>query len=443
LGTLGLVAVAFGQAPENANDALITNDDNDNLLFTAANDKSIVSEVMEMGAIRKVVNETMTHSDFSAAAMAEQQALTQQLDQATTEINRLSQLIAQSVSNAQGRSPIADQVNRLASQVSGETSAFVTYSARNNRSMQSVRSQVVGARSDLSSMAAVARTSITQSVQSQNVGIISQAQATFDSTVSQMDVLVANDMSRLVGNTVAATSRSLAALNVSISRQIAPYAVMASAMANTHFMHPETPFYRWMMYHVYSNNGVGWFDGNNPRFFGGRHPSQWGDGNTNVWDMHSDIRYMARLFTRRGVGTQGGATVCSETWYLYSSTDTKYCIALFRIKNTQTRTIGWRTNWYGTGWSGWGNYQTATMNAQQRWGGSCTWWCHRGYTWNIPSNSNRNRVSTVIFANGMCHPNHYADNHHIETTFLGFDGLQLPNGLEYIDDMDTASGRWR
>ena len=79
-----------------------------------------------------------------------------------------------------------------------------------------------------------------------------------------------------------------------------------------------------MMFHVYSNNGVSWFDNNNVRFFGGLNPSNWGDGNPVVWQMHQSIPVIARLFTRRGVGTPLGATVCSETWYLYSSTDTKY-----------------------------------------------------------------------------------------------------------------------
>jgi uncharacterized coiled-coil protein SlyX len=270
-----------------------------------------------------------------------------------------------------------------------------------------------------------------------------QMQSGLTAMVNQTVVATTNAVESTASGVVASVQSTMAVAAGRLNSQMAPMAGLGVAMANTHYLNPDIPVYRWHMYHVYSNNGVGWFDGNNPRFFGGRHPSQWGDGNTNVWDMHPDIRYMGRLFTRRGVGTQYGATVCSETWYLYSSTDTKYCIALFRIKNTQTRTIGWRTNWYGTGWSGWGNYQTATMNGSQRWGGSCTWWCHRAYTWSIPANSNRNRVSTVIFANGMTHPNHYSDGHHIETTFLGFDGLGLPSGLQYVDDMDSASGRWR
>jgi len=258
---------------------------------------------------------------------------------------------------------------------------------------------------------------------------------TLRSNARNVDALLSRTGSQMTQD----TTRRMNAVQSSIQSTMGPLANIVAALGPTHYLHPEIPVFRWHMFHVYSNNGIGWFDGNNPRHFGNRHPSQWGDGNTNVWDMHPNIRQMARIFTRRGVGTTSGATVCSETWYLYSSTDTKYCVALFRIKNTRGSNVGWRINWYGTGWSGWGNLQTASINGAHNFRSSCTWWCHRAYTFTVPGN----RVSTIVFANGMTHPNHYSDNHHIETTFLGFDGLGLPSGLQYCDDMDVANGNWR
>jgi len=264
----------------------------------------------------------------------------------------------------------------------------------------------------------------------------SQMGAAFLQSGSQLESAYTTTSNRLSSTMTV----QIASASSTVSALTAPNAALVEAMAQTHYTNPQTPVYRWMMFHVYSNNGVGWFDGNNVRYFGGRNPSNWGDGNARVMDMHQDFAQLGKMLTRRGVGTVRGATVCSETWYLYSSTDTKYCIALFRVKNTHASSnIQWRVNWYGTGWSGWGNQQSITMNRQQNWSGSCTWWCHRAYTFTVP----RNRISTFIFANGMTHPNHYADGHHIETTFLGFDGLSLPDHLEYIDDMDTVTGRWR
>jgi hypothetical protein len=60
---------------------------------------------------------------------------------------------------------------------------------------------------------------------------------------------------------------------------------------------------------------IGWFDNNNVRFFGGINPSGWGDGNIRAWQMSADIRLLSKFISRIGVGTIGGANVCSETWY--------------------------------------------------------------------------------------------------------------------------------
>ena len=56
------------------------------------------------------------------------------------------------------------------------------------------------------------------------------------------------------------------------------------------------------------------------------------------------------------------------------------------------------------------------------------------------------RVSTIIFGNGMTYPSHFGDNHHIVATFLGFENLAIPAGLQYVDDVDvvgSSSERWR
>jgi len=395
---------------------------------------SAPGDIVESGAriiARKTVNETIDMAQWRTATVARISSI-QSAIAATNNMAQVMEATIQRMSNSmQTESPVVTAVRSITDRIQATASSVLTSNSQTAAAVSNFQASASTSEDLLDTMQPV--------IESRMSTLEDHMMYSLDLARNTTEIV----LSRTSGELQASSSRQLNSIQASLSSTMAPMAGLATAMGNTHYLHPEIPVYRWHMYHVYSNNGVGWFDGNNPRFFGGRHPSQWGDGNTNVWDMHRDIRYMARLFTRRGVGTQYGATVCSETWYLYSSTDTKYCIALFRIKNVGTSTVGWRVNWHGTGWSGWGNYQTITMNGSQRWGSSCTWWCHRSYTFNIPANSNRNRVSTVIFANGMCHPNHYADNHHIETTFLGFDGLALPNNLQYVDDMDTASGNWR
>jgi hypothetical protein len=93
----------------------------------------------------------------------------------------------------------------------------------------------------------------------------------------------------------------------------------------------------------------------------------------------------------------------------------------------------------GTGWSGWGNYQSASVNGNQNWAANCDWWCDRQWDVSFPAG----QTSTAIFANGMSAPSGFCCGYNIMTTFLGFTGLGLPNGLGYVDDIDTASGNWR
>lgn len=344
-----------------------------------------------------------------------------------------SQLASTSQMAAAQQSGALNAIVPVTAQIMNVANDIVVDSTTNNIMLETLGQSAMSLDSQVSSVAS----SLNSTVNSVTSDVNSQIQAMSDSTNSQLTAMTED-----VNNTINA---QVATVMSTVSSTMTPLSALATAMATSHYARPATPFFRWHMFHVYSNNGIGWFDGNNVRHFGGRNPSNWGDGNARVWDMHPDIQYIGRLFTRRGVGAAdgSGATVCSETWYLYSSTDTKYCIALFRIKNTRTSTINYAARWYGTGWSGWGNQQSATMNGNQQWASSCTWWCQRDKTWQVPANSQGNRVSTLIYANGMTHPNHYADSHHIEATALMFERLALPSGLEYCDDMDTASGRWR
>jgi hypothetical protein len=214
-----------------------------------------------------------------------------------------------------------------------------------------------------------------------------------------------------------------------------------SKLTTTHFNDKQAIVYRWNEWHTYNNCCVGWFDGNNPRGFGGRHPSQWGDGNALAHDMHPSMRYMKRLFSKRGYGDAFGATVCALTWEMPHSTDDRRCGAFFRIKNTETSGKTWNVQWHWTGWHGWGNYASLAVNKGNHWHGECYSMCYRNENINIPANGAGDRISSVAFVTGGSAPyGHY--NHH-RMVYLSFQKLDLPDGLEFVDDMETVGGEWR
>jgi len=222
----------------------------------------------------------------------------------------------------------------------------------------------------------------------------------------------------------------------------APANAVVDRLKTSHHVDKKTPIYHWNFWHQYLNCCVGWYDGNNPRAFGGVHPSQWGDGNANADWIHPEMKYVKRLFSKVGYGDKDhGATVCAETRMVVHSTDDMRCGVAFRIKNTNGGNTNWRVNWSFTGRTGWGGRASVAVNKRNVWHGGCHGWCNRNDNINIEANSKRNRISTVIFVAGAAHP--YGHYNHMRTTALAFNSLNLPNGLEYIDDWGTVPGNHR
>lgn len=198
-------------------------------------------------------------------------------------------------------------------------------------------------------------------------------------------------------------------------------------------------YYRWNEWNTYSNRWS-WFDGNNPRGYGGVHPSQWGDGNVRASQMNGDLKYIKRLFSKPGKGDDFGSTVCAYAWMMPHSTDDHRCGAFFRILNTGTTSKRWTIHWHWTGWSGWGNQASIAVNKNNWWNGDCYGICHRGENIEIKANSAGNRINNVVFQNGASHP--YYHRNYYRMSYLSFSQTKLPEGLEYVDDLSTASGQW-
>jgi hypothetical protein len=194
--------------------------------------------------------------------------------------------------------------------------------------------------------------------------------------------------------------------------------------------------YRWA---VWSSYGAGWFADNNSDLFGGVSPSWWGDGGGRADHMSADKEELRTLFTRKGYAGKN-ATVVADKWKSFDSTDSRHAAALFRIRNTTTTPIPWSVSRHHTANAEWGELASVSLNGVSVWcsdfgkalGTTVTF----TQTLSIPPG----RTSTVIFISGSTSP----PPNEMRALFLAFfnDSLELPPGLEYVDDLDTATGGW-
>ena len=93
-------------------------------------------------------------------------------------------------------------------------------------------------------------------------------------------------------------------------------------------------------------------------------------------------------------------------------------------------------HWYGTGYGGWNEYRSITVNGQNN---VCDGGDHRASdertdTLTIPAN----RTSTVIVVASSTNP---STSRSIALYFWN-NTLNLPEGLEFIDDFDTKGNGW-
>jgi hypothetical protein len=213
-----------------------------------------------------------------------------------------------------------------------------------------------------------------------------------------------------------------------------------NGLAGTSYVDTKIPVFRWNIFSTYNQNCC-WLDRDRNRAFGGVRPQQWGDGNYRAHDMTADLGVMRRLFNRRMTGDADmGANVCIENWMMTHSTDDRRCVALFRIRNTETTAKQWPVSWSFTGWSGWGNQASVAVNKQNVWHGNCHHFCDRNENIAMAANSAGNRINTVILvAGGSADYGHY---NYYRSLMLTFNKLALPEGLEFVDDMETATGGW-
>jgi hypothetical protein len=177
----------------------------------------------------------------------------------------------------------------------------------------------------------------------------------------------------------------------------------------------------------------------NPTMFGGVNPSCWTDGSCTAGNLSADKEVIRTLFVNKGYA-KWNANVWSELYTQHSSTNGRIVMALFRVKNTTASDITWTPYWWYTG-GAWSERSSVAVNGSNIWTADCGGsTCNTSQNLTIP----KNRTSTVIFqvsassAYSWC-----CDTHHRKIVLAFYNNsLKLPSGLEFIDDLGTATGGW-
>jgi subtilisin-like proprotein convertase family protein len=185
-----------------------------------------------------------------------------------------------------------------------------------------------------------------------------------------------------------------------------------------------------------------WYMGNATDYTLGVNPSNWSNGNYTANNVTSDKSFWRMVFDKPARNRVGGS-IWTEFYDNGCDSDiARYIFVLFRVKNTTGATINWTPTFYYTSYSGWAERSSATLNGANTWAPSDNCYmgnCSANPTFAIPAN----RTSSIIFAIGsgpLWQPS-YQCQRGLSLTFTK-GSLTLPTGLDYVDDLDTATGGW-
>ena len=177
----------------------------------------------------------------------------------------------------------------------------------------------------------------------------------------------------------------------------------------------------------------------NPDMFGGVSIDSWISTSALASDISSSKEKQRTLFTQKGYAKKN-AMIYADSFLQGSQGGGKVVTALFRIKNSTAGAIDWTPNFYYTAWDAYGELASVALNGANSWSGTVT-----GKKTNLTLSIPASRTSSVIFVSTSGQPHGVGGTSiQIRLVTLGFygDSLDLPAGLEFIDDLDTASGNW-
>jgi hypothetical protein len=198
--------------------------------------------------------------------------------------------------------------------------------------------------------------------------------------------------------------------------------------------------YRWNVFSSYDQY-YGWMMGNNAAMFGGVNPSNWTDSNALAAHMSSDKEVLRTLFTQKGYAKKNAMIISDVSGFYPSSTNGKVVAVLVRIKNTTSGAIVWTPYFYYSCYYSWNEVASVALNGLTQWtsgGGNAL------TSTNISMSIPAGRTSTVIFISTSAQYTSAGGYLFTRALQFGFynNSLQLPTGLEFVDDLDTATGGW-
>jgi hypothetical protein len=218
-------------------------------------------------------------------------------------------------------------------------------------------------------------------------------------------------------------------------------AIKVTGTSPNYTVSSKSATFRWNVFSTYDQNN-GWIfttptlTNGDPYMLAGVTPQAWSDGGAKAESIMSDKEVLRTFFINKAYAGKN-AMVYNDTWTSYSSTNGKLVIVMFRILNSTASAINWTPAFYYSANAEWGEYASVALNGVAVWNSGTS-----GYTtssgalptMSIPANS----ISTVfvVSASGVVNTT--------RTCVLAFynNCLQLPAGLEFVDDLDTATGGW-
>ena len=209
---------------------------------------------------------------------------------------------------------------------------------------------------------------------------------------------------------------------------------------------PTSRTYRWAVWHTYDQS-ENWFAANDANMFGGILPSNWTDNNAVASSMSSDKGILGNLFNNtKTIANNGHSLVHAHSWPAYSSTNGEMVAVLLRVRNTTASAINWTPYFRYTSYSVWGERASLTLNGEATWnsGGNNCSAANAARVQNVTLSIPPSRTSTVIVVAGSGTTASTGSAFNIRAVLLAFynGSLNLPAGLEFVDDLDTAANGW-
>jgi hypothetical protein len=199
----------------------------------------------------------------------------------------------------------------------------------------------------------------------------------------------------------------------------------------------QRPVLRYGVFSTFDQPTGGWNYGNSTGLTLGIAPSTWTDGGAKIWQISAD-KNLWRLVLSKSMPIYPSMAVLQDHWYDPSSTNGHVLVVLFRIKNSTGAAINWSPAFYHTNCGSWAEHSSLTINGNGNWThtGDCygSSNCQSQPTVSVPANRTSSVMMAVMSGCGGGS----------RTQILAFYGntLTLPNGLSYVDDLDTATGGW-